>query len=79
MMADAESGEFWGLFGGFAPLPRKTATQDKSVESQTTQLYRYMFKKNANSGHYIFSHESDMSHPISLLNCSHVSSDHEEK
>ena len=27
-MADAETGEFWGLFGGFAPLPRKTATND---------------------------------------------------
>lgn len=25
-MADADTGEFWGLFGGFAPLPRKTAT-----------------------------------------------------
>ncbi|XP_063946445.1 villin-4-like [Daucus carota subsp. sativus] len=28
LMADAETGEFWGLFGGFAPLPRKTATVD---------------------------------------------------
>ncbi|CAA2955976.1 villin-4-like [Olea europaea subsp. europaea] len=26
LMADADTGEFWGLFGGFAPLPRKTAT-----------------------------------------------------
>ncbi|CAN1229375.1 VLN4 [Linum grandiflorum] len=25
LMADAETGEFWGFFGGFAPLPRKTA------------------------------------------------------
>ncbi|XP_052158793.1 villin-3 isoform X1 [Oryza glaberrima] len=24
LMADADAGEFWGLFGGFAPLPRKT-------------------------------------------------------
>ncbi|KVH93644.1 hypothetical protein Ccrd_004304, partial [Cynara cardunculus var. scolymus] len=24
LMADAEAGEFWGFFGGFAPLPRKT-------------------------------------------------------
>ncbi|KAG8095167.1 hypothetical protein GUJ93_ZPchr0012g19987 [Zizania palustris] len=23
LMADADAGEFWGLFGGFAPLPRK--------------------------------------------------------
>ena len=40
-MADAETGEFWGLFGGFAPLPRKTATEeDKTVDSQPTKLYR---------------------------------------
>ncbi|KAM7477873.1 hypothetical protein LguiA_026086 [Lonicera macranthoides] len=28
LMADAETGEFWGFFGGFAPLPRKTASND---------------------------------------------------
>ncbi|OMO79453.1 Villin headpiece [Corchorus olitorius] len=39
LMADAETGEFWGLFGGFAPLPRKTATdEDKTVDSSTTKL-----------------------------------------
>ncbi|TQE03638.1 hypothetical protein C1H46_010769 [Malus baccata] len=39
LMADAESGEFWGLFGGFAPLPRKTATnEDKSFDSYPTKL-----------------------------------------
>lgn len=26
LMADADAGEFWGLFGGFAPLPRKAAS-----------------------------------------------------
>ncbi|KAJ3679231.1 hypothetical protein LUZ60_017242 [Juncus effusus] len=26
LMADAEAGEFWGLFGGFAPLPRKNTS-----------------------------------------------------
>nr|CAD1826032.1 unnamed protein product [Ananas comosus var. bracteatus] len=25
LMADVEAGEFWGFFGGFAPLPRKAA------------------------------------------------------
>ncbi|CAD6259714.1 unnamed protein product [Miscanthus lutarioriparius] len=29
LMADAEAGEFWALFGGFAPLPRKTPSEDK--------------------------------------------------
>ncbi|GAB2291448.1 hypothetical protein Dimus_025703, partial [Dionaea muscipula] len=28
LMADADTGEFWGVFGGFAPLPRKTANED---------------------------------------------------
>lgn len=41
-MADAETGEFWGFFGGFAPLPRKTAVdEDRSSDSETTKLYRY--------------------------------------
>ncbi|XVE79969.1 hypothetical protein DITRI_Ditri14bG0100200 [Diplodiscus trichospermus] len=39
LMADAETGEFWGFFGGFAPLPRKTASdEDRTVESQPTKL-----------------------------------------
>lgn len=43
LMADAETGEFWGFFGGFAPLPRKTAMQDvnKSSDSPSTKLLRY--------------------------------------
>ncbi|KAF3544142.1 hypothetical protein DY000_02010247 [Brassica cretica] len=40
LMADAESGEFWGFFGGFAPLPRKTANdEDKTYISDITQLF----------------------------------------
>lgn len=38
-MADSESGEFWGLFGGFAPLPRKTFNdEDKTVDSHDPKL-----------------------------------------
>lgn len=40
-MADADTGEFWALFGGFAPLPRKTANdEDKIFDSHTTTLLR---------------------------------------
>nr|KYP57501.1 Villin-4 [Cajanus cajan] len=28
LMSDSETGEFWACFGGFAPLPRKTASND---------------------------------------------------
>uniref|UniRef100_A0A0D9W924 HP domain-containing protein n=1 Tax=Leersia perrieri TaxID=77586 RepID=A0A0D9W924_9ORYZ len=35
LMADAEAGEFWGLFGGFAPLPRKTSSVDNEDEKET--------------------------------------------
>lgn len=39
LMADAETGEFWGFFGGFAPLPRKTASdEDKTLDSHPTKL-----------------------------------------
>ncbi|KAI5585415.1 hypothetical protein POPTR_006G165300v4 [Populus trichocarpa] len=40
LMADAETGEFWGFFGGFAPLPRKTASdEDKTDVSLSTKLF----------------------------------------
>ncbi|CAK7337538.1 unnamed protein product [Dovyalis caffra] len=40
LMADAETGEFWGFFGGFAPLPRKTASdEDKTDASFPTKLF----------------------------------------
>lgn len=39
LMADAETGEFWGFFGGFAPLPKRaTSDEDKIANSHTTQL-----------------------------------------
>jgi hypothetical protein len=42
LMADPETGEFWGFFGGFAPLPRKAASDnDKSADSHSTKLLRY--------------------------------------
>ncbi|KAL0660040.1 hypothetical protein Bca4012_080625 [Brassica carinata] len=40
LMADADSGEFWGFFGGFAPLPRKTANEeDKTYTSDIKKLF----------------------------------------
>ncbi|XP_010525718.1 PREDICTED: villin-4 [Tarenaya hassleriana] len=40
LMADAESGEFWGFFGGFAPLPRKTASEEeKTYDSDSAKLF----------------------------------------
>jgi len=35
-MADAAAGEFWAFFGGFAPLLRKTASEDIKVEEAFT-------------------------------------------
>lgn len=41
LMADSETGEFWGFFGGFAPLPKRTANdEDKTVDSHSTKLLR---------------------------------------
>jgi gelsolin len=36
LMADADAGEFWGLFGGFAPLPRKTFSEFNGKDSAFT-------------------------------------------
>lgn len=42
-MADSETGEFWGFFGGFAPLPRKTASDDdKPADSHPPKLLWYV-------------------------------------
>ncbi|WOH06883.1 hypothetical protein DCAR_0626312 [Daucus carota subsp. sativus] len=40
LMADADTGEFWGLFGGFAPLPRKSAAEDaNNISDVPTRLF----------------------------------------
>ncbi|KAK7291876.1 hypothetical protein RIF29_07376 [Crotalaria pallida] len=39
LMSDSETGEFWGFFGGFAPLPRKTVSdEDKPADSHPPKL-----------------------------------------
>ncbi|XP_061361506.1 villin-4-like isoform X2 [Gastrolobium bilobum] len=39
LMSDSETGEFWGFFGGFAPLPRKTVNDDdKPADSHPPKL-----------------------------------------
>lgn len=40
LMADADAGEFWGLFGGFAPLPRRTSDDNVNGITLTTKLFR---------------------------------------
>ncbi|XP_076910667.1 villin-5-like [Bidens hawaiensis] len=40
LMADAEAGEFWGFFGGFAPLPRKTT---ENVAQSTDDIPPQLF------------------------------------
>lgn len=35
LMADAEAGEFWGFFGGFAPLPRRAPVEDDEKYEET--------------------------------------------
>ncbi|XP_073305104.1 villin-4-like [Primulina huaijiensis] len=40
LMADADSGEFWGFFGGFAPLPKKTTTNEcKNSDVTSPKLF----------------------------------------
>ncbi|VAH51356.1 unnamed protein product [Triticum turgidum subsp. durum] len=34
LMADAEAGEFWALFGGFAPLPRKIRSEETGEDME---------------------------------------------
>ncbi|KAL0404642.1 UNVERIFIED_CONTAM: Villin-4 [Sesamum radiatum] len=40
LMSDAETGEFWVFFGGFAPLPKKTNTDEpKSADLISSKLF----------------------------------------
>ncbi|GMH23741.1 hypothetical protein Nepgr_025584 [Nepenthes gracilis] len=40
LMADSGTGEFWGFFGGFAPLPRKAASEeDKASDVLPAKLF----------------------------------------
>lgn len=41
LKAESDSGEFWVLFGGFAPIGKKIATEDDIIPEKTSpQLYR---------------------------------------
>jgi hypothetical protein len=40
---ESDSGEFWVLFGGFAPIGKKVISEDDIVpETIPAQLYRYV-------------------------------------
>jgi hypothetical protein len=44
LQAEGDSGEFWVLFGGFAPIGKKTVSDDDVVlETTSPKLYRYFF------------------------------------
>jgi hypothetical protein len=47
LQAESDSGEFWVLFGGFAPIGKK-AVSDDDIVLETTQpkLYRYVSLMN---------------------------------
>lgn len=39
---ESDSGEFWVLFGGFAPIGKKVASEDDiTAETTPPKLYRY--------------------------------------
>jgi hypothetical protein len=43
LQAESDSGEFWVLFGGFAPIGKKTVSDDDIVlETTAPKLYRYI-------------------------------------
>lgn len=42
LVAESDSGEFWVLFGGFAPIGKKAIGEDDVVmETTPAKLYRY--------------------------------------
>lgn len=44
LRTESDSGEFWLLFGGFAPIGKKIASDDDiTLERTPGKLYRYCF------------------------------------
>lgn len=42
---ESDSGEFWVLFGGFAPIGKKVASEDDIIpESAPAKLYRFLLE-----------------------------------
>lgn len=42
LQAESDSGSFWVLFGGFAPIGKKVSSEDDIVPEKTpAKLYRY--------------------------------------
>lgn len=47
LQAESDSGEFWVVFGGFAPIGKKAISDDDVIlEATPTKLYRYLYKDN---------------------------------
>lgn len=43
LVAESDSGEFWVIFGGFAPIGKKVASEDDVImETTPGRLYRYL-------------------------------------
>lgn len=41
LQAESDSGEFWVIFGGFAPIGKKVASEDDVIPEKTApKLYR---------------------------------------
>ncbi|XP_062226637.1 villin-4-like isoform X2 [Phragmites australis] len=70
LMADAEAGEFWGLFGGFAPLPRKTSSEDNAEDREIViKLLCFNQGKMENTSFESLAHELLQSNKCYLLDC----------
>ncbi|GJN01838.1 hypothetical protein PR202_ga19139 [Eleusine coracana subsp. coracana] len=70
LMADPEAGEFWGLFGGFAPLPRKTSSQDNVKDKEiVTKFLCFNEGKLENISFESLAHELLQSNKCYLLDC----------
>ena len=45
---ESDSGEFWVLFGGFAPIGKKVTSEDDIIpEATPAKLYRYFISSSS--------------------------------
>jgi hypothetical protein len=43
-VGDSDVGEFWSLFGGFAPIPRDSPSFQKQSDTPSVKLFWWVFK-----------------------------------
>ncbi|KAJ7546195.1 hypothetical protein O6H91_08G029400 [Diphasiastrum complanatum] len=69
LVADADTGEFWAQFGGYAPIPRKGAVEDDSQAELGSTMFLLVDGKLKEVGSSPFKRETLRTEKCYILDC----------